>query len=105
MTKANIVLAAAAVVFGAGCFVLFKDSGAQRNRVHALEAQVAQLRREMMAGTMASQSVTPETTPTSEPPAQAAPLPALPLNPPAAAKPAAAANSEWRAVLADPAYR
>jgi hypothetical protein len=106
MTKANIVLAAAAVVFGAGCFVLFKDTIVQRNRVRALEAQVAQLHREMMADTTASQSVTSDTAaPTSERPAQAAAHPPLQSSTPAVTKPAPAANNEWRAVLADPAYR
>src|SRR5262245_59110527 len=105
MAKANIVLAAVAVVFGVGCFVLFKDTSAQRNRVRVLEAQVAQLRREMMANPMASQPVTPDTASTSEPSAQAAALPASQSNTPAAAKPVTAANSEWRALLADPAYR
>lgn len=46
MTRANIVLAAAAAVFGVGCLVLFKDLSTERNRVHALEAQVAQLQRD-----------------------------------------------------------
>lgn len=73
MTKTNIVLGAAAVIFGAGCFVLFKDIGAQRDRVRALEAQVAQLHREMKVETTTSQSVTSDTAiPTGEPPAQAA---------------------------------
>jgi hypothetical protein len=106
MTRTNIVLAAAAVVFGAGCFVLFKDTSAQRTRVHTLEAQVVQLRREMMADTTASQLVTSNTTgPTSEPPVQAAALPPPPSSTPSVAKPATAANNKWRAVLADPAYR
>ena len=106
MTKTNIVRAAAAVVFGAGCFVLFKDNVAQRNRVRALEAQVAQLHREMMADTTASQSVTSDTpAPTSEPPAQAAALPPSQSSTRAVAKPATATNNERRAVLADPAYR
>ena len=110
MTKTNIVLAATAVVFGAGCFILFKDIGAERNRVRALEAQVAQLQREMMVDTTASQAVTSDTAaPTSKPPAQAVPVkPAVAASAPstpAAAKPAMAQNSEWRAVLADPEYR
>ena len=106
MTKTNIVLAAAAVLFGAGCFVLFKDTIAQRNRVRALEAQVAQLHREMMADTTASQSATFATpAPTTEPPAQAAALPPSQSSTRAVTKPATAANKEWRAVLADPDYR
>lgn len=106
MTKTNIVLAATAVVFAAGCFVLFKDTSAQRDRVRALEAQVAQLHREMTADTAASQPVAAETAaPTSEPPAQAAAPPPAQTSTPAVAKPATDANREWRAVLADPAYR
>lgn len=109
MTKANIVLAAAAVVFAAGCFVLFKDLNAERNRVSALEAQVASLQRDVKAA-----AVTPDTAsaPTSEPLAQAATVkPAVAAQTPssrtpAAAKPAEAEdNKQWRAVLADPEYR
>ena len=47
MTKANLVLAGAAVVFGVGCLVLFRDLSSERNRVHALETQVAQLQRDL----------------------------------------------------------
>jgi hypothetical protein len=106
MTKTNIVLAAAAVILGAGCFVLLKDNGGQRNRVGALEAQVAQLQRELTAATTAPEPVTPDpVAPTNERPAPVAPPPAARASTPAVAKPAADANREWRAVLADPAYR
>jgi hypothetical protein len=106
MTNTNIVLAAAAVVLGAGCLVLFTDDGGQRNRVRVLEAQVAQLQRELTAATTAPEPVTPDpVAPTSERPAQVAAPPAVPPGPPAVAKPAADENREWRAVLADPAYR
>ncbi len=112
MTKANIVLAAAAVVFGAGCFVLFKDLSVERNRVSALEAQVASLRRDIEANTNASESVRSDTpAPSSETSAQAATVkPAVAASTPSsrtpvAAKPAAAATNDWRAVLADPEYR
>jgi polyhydroxyalkanoate synthesis regulator phasin len=105
MTKTNIVLATSAVVFGAGCFVLFKEGGTQRSRVRALEAQVADLQREMMTIASASQSVTSDTTSTSEPSAQAAALQMSQPSAPTVAKPVTATNSEWRAVLADPAYR
>src|SRR6185436_17840040 len=106
MTKTNIVLAAAAAVLAAGCLVLFKDSDGQRNRVRALEAQVAQLQRELRAAKTAPPPVTPDpVAPTSEAPAQVAAPPAARPSSPAVAKPAADANREWRAVLADPAYR
>jgi hypothetical protein len=106
MTKTNIVLAAAAAVLAAGSLVLFKDNGGQRNRVRALEAQVAQLQRELTAAKTDPQPVKPDpVAPTSERPAQVAAPPAARPSSPAVAKPAADANREWRAVLADPAYR
>jgi hypothetical protein len=106
MTRINIVLAAAALVFAASCFVLLKDSGAQRDRVRALEAQVVQLQRETALTTTASQPVATNTAvQTSAPPAQALPPPAAPSSTPSVTKPATAANNEWRQVLADPAYR
>jgi|SRR6185503_9019289 len=106
MTKTNIVLAAAAAVLAAGSLVLFKDNGGQRSRVRALEAQVAQLQRELTAAKTAPQPVKPDpVAPTNERPAQVAASPAARPSPPAVAKPAADANREWRAVLADPAYR
>lgn len=111
MTKPNIVLAAAAVILGAGCFVLFKDLGAERNRVRALEARVAGLQRNVSADSEAPQpaapapetDTAPNNAPTNAPPARDA-----------TAKPATAATAassitpdmnEWRAVLADPEYR
>jgi hypothetical protein len=106
MTRMNIVLAAAALVFAAGCFVLFKESGAQRDRVRALEAQVAQLQREMTADTTALRPVTSDiAAPISEPPAQPAAPPPTQSNTPAVADPVTAAHNEWRKMLADPAYR
>ena len=111
MTKTNIVLAAAAVLFAAGCFVLFKDLRAERSRASALEAQVASLQRDVEADMNASESVRSDTpAPRDEAPAQVVAVkPAVAASTPstrtpAAAKPAAASN-EWRAVLADPAYR
>lgn len=111
MTKANIVLAAAAVVFAAGCFVLFKDLSAERNRVKALETQVASLQRDITADMNTSEPAKADTAVlTVEPPAQTARVkPAVPAATPAsraptAAKPAAA-QEQWRAVLADPEYR
>ena len=75
MTRMNIVLAAAALVFAAACFVLFKDANDQRDRVRALEAQVTQLQREITTNTTVSQPVADTPAPTIEPPAQAAPPP------------------------------
>lgn len=105
MTKTNIVLAATAMVFAVGCFVLFKDNSVQRNRVRALETRAAQLQREMMADTTASQPITSDiAAPASEPVQPAAPRVSQ-SSKPAITKPASDPNSEWRAVLADPAYR
>ena len=106
MTRMNIVLAAAALVFAAGSFVLLKESGVQRDRVRALEAQVAQLQREMTAAISSSQPVaTNSAVEISQPAVQAAPsAPPVQSNTPAVAKPATTAN-QWRKVLADPAYR
>ena len=105
MTKTNIVLAATAMAFAVGCFVLFKDNSVQRNRVRALETRAAQLQREMMADTTASQPITSDiAAPTSEPVQPAAPRVSQ-SSKPAITKPATDPNSEWRAVLADPAYR
>jgi len=107
MTRMNIVLALAALVFAASCFMLFKESGAQRDRVRALEAQVAQLQREMTAAIANSQpAATNPAVEISQPPVQATPAaPPVPSNTPAVAKPATTANNQWRKVLADPAYR
>ena len=105
MTKANIVLAATALVLGASCLVLFKDNGAQRNRVRALEAQVAQLQRETTADKASLHPATADTAAaSSEPSAQVAPA-APQSSAPSPAKPPTDANNELRAVLADPAYR
>lgn len=105
MTKTNIVLAATAMAFAVGCFVLFKDNSVQRNRVRALETRAAQLQREMMADTTASQPITSDiAAPASEPAQPAAPRVSQ-SSKPAITKPATDPNSEWRAVLADPAYR
>jgi hypothetical protein len=113
MSKANVVLAAAAVVFGSGCFVLFRDLSTERNRVYALEAQVARLQREMKAPEPVSSDK--ETAPTSDPGAEAvAAKPAASSSTSASSTPAAtksvaaersAERAEWRRVLADPAYR
>jgi hypothetical protein len=105
MTKANVVLAAAAVVFAAGCLLLFRDLSTERNRVHALEAQVAQLQREVTS----TQSPPPEPPePTAVPQPAATPANAT-ASTPAIDKPAVAqANAErdiQRRVNADPAYR
>jgi polyhydroxyalkanoate synthesis regulator phasin len=102
----NIVLAAAALLCAVGCLVLFTEVNEQRDRVRALEAQVAQLQQEMSATVTTSPAVTTSTAAqTSEPPAQAAATPAPQSSAPAVSKPATAANNEWRQVLADPAYR
>jgi hypothetical protein len=107
MTKANIVLAATAVIFATGCLVLFTDLGSERDRVRALEAQLASLQRDVSAHSRASQPAA------SAPEVEAAPTEAAPARN-VTVKPARAAatpssappdNSEWRAVLADPEYR
>jgi hypothetical protein len=112
MTKANAVLATATVVFGSGCFVLFRDLGIERNRVQTLEAQLAELKRDLQASEPTSAREEPA--PTSEPPVQAvAATPAASSTSasttPAISKPAAAKRraelDEWRRMLADPAYR
>jgi hypothetical protein len=100
------MLAAAALILAAGCFLLFKENGSQRERVRALEVRVAQLHRELLAGTAAQQPVTPTAVaPTVEPPARAAAPPAPQPSAPVVATPARSSNNEWRTVLADPAYR
>jgi hypothetical protein len=110
MNRMNIVLAATALVFAAGCLVLFTDVNDQRDRVRALEAQAAQLQRELTAAVTASQRVTTNTAArTSEPPAQAvapaAPQSSSPASTPAVTRPAESGNDDWRKLLADPAYR
>jgi hypothetical protein len=105
MARTNIVLAAAALLFAAGCLVLFKESNDQRDRVRVLEAQVAQLQRETTTAATSSEAVIPPVPePTHEQAAQAV-VPAPQPSTPAVTKPATAANDEWRRVLADPAYR
>jgi hypothetical protein len=105
MTKANIILAAAATVFGVGCLVLFKDLSTERNRVLALEAQVAQLQHDLKRPEAAA-SQSPEQTALAQPAATSSNEAA---GASAASKPLAAnANAEreiQRQVNADPAYR
>lgn len=111
MTKANAVLAVAAVVLGSGCFVLFRDLGIERDRVQALEAQLARLRRDSEAPE--ATRTEEKTASTSKPPVQAvAATPATSStsvsSTPAVSKSAEAkrrALDEWRRMLADPAYR
>ena len=106
MTRTNIGLTAAALVLAAGCLFLFRDTNVQRDRVRALEAQVAQLQREMTTAIRTSQPVETNTVAqASEPPARAAAPPAPQPSTPVVAKPATSPNNEWRTVLADPAYR
>jgi hypothetical protein len=106
MTRTNIGLTAAALVLAAGCLFLFSDTSVQRNRVRVLEAQVAQLQREMTTAIRTSQPVETNTVAqASEPPARAEPPPAPQPSAPVVAKPATSPNNEWRTVLADPAYR
>jgi hypothetical protein len=104
MTKANIVLAAAAVVFAVGCLLLFRDLSTERNRVHELEAQVAQLQHEVTS----PQPPHEPSAPTAVPQPAATPATAT-ASTPAIDKPAVAqANAErdvQRRVNADPAYR
>ena len=102
MTKANIALAAAAAVFGVGCLVLFKGLSTERNRVLALEAQVAQLQRDLQRpGAAAAES--PEQTAIVEPAtsSNAAASTSAATKPPAAS----AEREIQRQVNADPAYR
>ena len=106
MTKANVVLAVAAGIFGVGCLVLFRDLSSERSRVHALEAQVARLQRDVKPPEPADSDN--GTTPASEP-AQTAPMqPAAAststTNKPVAAKDTAERDRQRR-VLADPSYR
>jgi len=104
----NIVLGAAALLFAAGCLVLFTEADDQRDRVRALEGQVAQLQREMSVAAEASPSVERHAAAEASqpPPAPAAPTPPpSQASTPAVAKPATDANREWRRVLADPSYR
>ena len=111
MTKANVVLALAAGVFGVGCLVLFRDLSSERTRVHALEAQVAQLQREVKLPEPAASDSGPAH---ANEPAQTAPMqPAAASSTSAAStsatnKPVAAKNTaerdRQRRVLADPSY-
>jgi hypothetical protein len=108
MTKVNLVLAGAAMVFAVGCLVFFSDLRTERTRVHALEAQVAQLQREVTLPQPAASNG--ETAPTIEPPAQTvAAQPVAAGSTTAANKPVPTQDSadrdRRRRVLADPAYR
>jgi hypothetical protein len=108
MTRVNLVLAGAAIVFGVGCLVLFRQLSTERDRVHALDAQVAQLQRQMRPPQPAASNT--ETAPASEPAAQT--VVAQPVAPSAIApadKPAPTTDSierdRQRRILADPSYR
>lgn len=108
MTKANLVLAAAATLFGVGCLVLFRELSTERHHVHALEAQVAQLQRDLKRPQPTSSNN--ETTQADEPSAHtAAAQPVAAPSTPAADKPAptkdTAERDRQRRILADPAYR
>lgn len=105
MTKANLVLGAAAMLFAAGCLVLVRNLSTERNHVRALETQLAQLPRDVKR---------PEAAP-PEPPAQSSAVPPVTTSPatatsmPAADKPAAekdgAELDRQRRLYADPVYR
>ena len=116
MTRVNAVLAAATVVLGSGCFVLFRDLGIERERVQALEARLAEVQREFDAPEPAVQSTgaptttTPESTRGAAPAASATPAPIQPTTTQRAASKNAAAKhtaelDQWRRLMADPAYR
>jgi hypothetical protein len=106
MTRMNLALAAAAAVFGVGCLVLFRDLSSARIRVHALEAQVAQLQGDLQRPQPAAADN--GTAPANEP-AQTAPIQTTAANASATNKPVAAKNTaerdRQRRVLADPSYR
>jgi hypothetical protein len=108
MTKVNLILAGAAMVFAVGCLTLFRDLRTERSRAHSLEAQVAQLQREAIRPQSATSN--DETAPATEPPAPtvAAQTVAAPATP-TASKPdptqESAAPGLYRRILADPAYR
>jgi hypothetical protein len=112
MTKANAVLAVAAGIFGVGCLVLFRGLSSERTRVHALEAQLAQLQRDVKPPEPADSD---NGTALASEPAQTAPMqPAAAsststaststTNKPVAAKDTAERDRQRR-VLADPSYR
>jgi hypothetical protein len=108
MTKVNLVLTGAAVVFGVGCLVLFRELGTERNRVLALETQLTQLQRDLNRPQPAASS--------HEAALATRPTPQTIAAQPAAAPAATAANKptsaeetaesdEQRQLLSDPAYR
>jgi len=100
------VLAAAALLFAAGCLILLKESSDQRDRVRVLEAQLAQLQHETTTVAPTSEPAEAQAAELTRPqPAQAAAAPAAQPSTPVVTKPATSANDEWRRVLADPVYR
>jgi hypothetical protein len=104
MTKANVVLAAAAMIFGVGCLVLCRELSTERNRVLALEAQVAKLQHAMKLPEPAAPDPALQTAMT-EP---AATVSNAAVSTPTANHPPANATTEreiQRQVNADPAYR
>jgi hypothetical protein len=104
MTKANIVLAAVAAVFGVGCLVLLRNLGTERTRILALEAQVAQLQRDLQRPVAAAAESPEQTAPVqSATSSNAAASTAAATKPPAAS--ASAEREIQPQVNADPAYR
>jgi hypothetical protein len=104
MTKANLVLAAAAAVFGVGCLVLFGALSSERNRVLALEEQVAQLQRDVKRREPAGPEL-PAQTAIVQPAATSS---NATVSTPAANDPSGNAGAErdiQRRLNADPAYR
>ncbi|HET9445360.1 MAG TPA: hypothetical protein VFO35_03825 [Steroidobacteraceae bacterium] len=112
MTRMNLMLTGIAMVFAAGCLVLFGQLSTERKRAHALEAQVERMRSELVRPRPAA---TTETAPAIEPPAQpvetqpVATQPAAASPTTAAAKPVSTEDSaereRQRRILADPLYR
>lgn len=108
MTKVNRLLAGTAMVFAVGCLALFLDLRTERGRVHALEAQVAQLQREATRAQPAAPN--DERAPATEPPAPTVAAQTVAAHPTTAASTPvptqeSAALGRYRRILADPAYR
>ena len=112
MTKANLVLAAAATVLCVGCLVLFRDLSSERSRAHALEAQVAQLQRDMKRPEPAAfdNGIEPANEPEQSAPEQPAAAPSTtatstPTTEELFAAMNRAEHARQRRMLADPVYR
>lgn len=112
MTKANGVLGAAALIFGLGCFLLFRALGIERERVQALEVQLTQLQRDLKTSaptpaphgvTSASESHAQSVAATAHEPSSSPSSTSVPSKPSADQR--QSERDAWRQVSADPAYR